>query len=168
MGGAHAQHRRSGMALSTLRGRRVADPRHEIWLSASAEWPKPVQVVLTALAAGVTREFWQALTPPVVTALRRFGDSRFVGPLDRGPGVYAFIFEAGQTYLAAAWTDGAVLNVPLATAGAAVVTGDDGQPRAAGQPGQVPVSPDVVFVAAPAAVDEAAKTLAAGPLRIPR
>jgi len=58
--------------------------------------------------------------------------------------------------------------VPLATAGAAVVTGADGQPRAAGQPGQVPVSPDVVFVAAPAAVDEAAKTLAAGPLRIPR
>jgi hypothetical protein len=157
-------------ALSTLRSRRVADARHELWLSAHAEWPQPVQLAVTALADGVAREFWQALTPPIVTALRRFGDAQFVGPLDRGPGVYAFIFEAGQTPIAAAWTDGAALNVPLATTGAAAVTGADGQPRAVGQAGQVPLGPDVVFVTTPAAavVDEAAKTLAAGPLRVPR
>jgi hypothetical protein len=157
-------------ALTTLHGRRVADPRHEIWLSARAEWPQPVQLAVTALAAGVTREFWGALTPPVTTAVRRFGDAQFVGPLDRGPGVYAFVFETGQTPLAAAWTDGASLNVPLATTGAAVVTGADGQPRSVGQTGQVPLGPDVVFVANPATavIDEAAKTLAAGPLRVPR
>jgi len=157
-------------ALGTLRNRKIADARHEIWLAARTDWPQPVQMAATALAMGVTREFWQALTPAVVTVFRAVGDAAFVGPLDRGPGVYAFVFAGSQARTAVLWTDGPARTVPLATTAAAVATTADGQQVPPAQAGMVPVGPDPVFVTTPAAsvLDEAAKTLAAGPVRIPR
>ena len=157
-------------ALGTLRTRRIAGGRHEIWLSARTDWPHPVQIAATALAMGVTREFWQGLSPQVITVLHAVGDARFVGPLDRGPGVYAFVFGSSQTRTAVLWTDGPERSVPLATTGAAAVTGADGQHLQAGQAGTIQAGPDPVFVTTPAAsvLDEAAKALAAGPVRIPR
>ena len=157
-------------ALSTLRNRKIADAHHEIWLSARTDWPQPVQLAATALAMGVTREFWQALTPQVVTVLHAIGDATFVGPLDRGPGVYAFVFANSQTRTAVLWTDGPARQVPLATTGAAVVTGADGKQLPAAQGGMIQVGPDPVFVTTPAAsvLDEAAKGLAAAAVRVPR
>ena len=157
-------------ALGTLRARKIADARHEIWLSARTDWPEPVQLAVTAFAMGVSREFWQALTPSIVTVLRKIGTTTFVGPLDRGPGVYAFVFANSEERTAVLWSDGASDAVPLATRGATVLTGSDGQPRTPGEIGKVPVGPDPVFVGAPAdaVLDEAAKTLAAGPIQIPR
>ena len=157
-------------ALGTLRTRRVADGRHEIWLSARTDWSHPVQIAATALAMGVSREFWQGLSPQVITVLRAVGDATFVGPLDRGPGVYAFVFGNSQTRTVVLWTDGPERSVPLATTGAAVVTGADGQHIQVGEAGTIQAGPDPVFVTTPAAsvLDEAAKAFAAGPVRIPR
>jgi hypothetical protein len=158
-------------ALGTLRRRKIVGARHEIWLSARTDWPQPVQVAATALAMGVTREFWQALTPSIVTVFHAIGDATFVGPLDRGPGVYAFVFAGSQTRTAVLWTDGPSRTVPLATTGAAVVTSADGkQNLTVAQSGSVQVGPDPVFVTTPAAsvLEEAAKTLAAAPVRVAR
>ncbi|HEV2283869.1 MAG TPA: hypothetical protein VGX75_15905 [bacterium] len=157
-------------ALGTLRNRKIVDAHHEIWLSARTDWPQPVQLAATALAMGVTREFWQALTPQVVTVLHAVGDATFIGPLDRGPGVYAFVFADSQTRTAVLWTDGPARTVPIATTGAAVVTGADGQQIQVAEAGMVPVGPEPVFVTTPAAsvLDEAAKGLAAEPVRVPR
>ena len=157
-------------ALGTLRSRKIMDARHEIWLSARTDWPQPVQLAVTALAMGVSREFWQALTPSIVTVLRKIGTTTFVGPLDRGPGIYAFVFANGAERTAVVWSDGASETVPLPTTGAAVLTGSDGLPRTPGAAGTVPVGPDPVFVTAPTdtVLDEASKTLAAGPIQVPR
>ncbi|HLW47366.1 MAG TPA: hypothetical protein VKW09_06315 [bacterium] len=157
-------------ALGTLRERKIIDARHEIWLSARTDWPEPAQLCATALALGVTREFWQAPARPVAAVLHAVGDMPFVGPLDRGPGVYAFVFVNSERRTAVVWTDGEPRTVPLVTDGAAVITGVDGQPRAAPQAGAVAAGPDVVFVSAPAAavVQEAGRTLAAGGMRVPR
>jgi len=157
-------------ALSVLRSRHIADARHEIWLSARTDWPQPVQLAATALAMGVAREFWQALSAPVVAVLQAVGDGTFVGPLDRGPGVYVFVFSGPRARTAVLWTDGPAQTVPLATAGPAVVTGADGQIRTVAQAGTVPVGPDPVFAttAADSVIEEASKALAAGPVRIPR
>jgi hypothetical protein len=157
-------------ALSVLRSRHIADGRHEIWLSARTDWPQPVQLAATALAMGVTREFWQALSAPVVAVLQAVGDASFVGPLDRGPGVYAFVFSGPRARTVVLWTDGPAEAVPLATTGPAVVTAANGQIRTVVQAGTVPVGSDPVFVTTPAdsVVEEASRDFAAGPVRIPR
>lgn len=157
-------------ALGTLRTRKVADGRHEVWLSARTDWSHPVQIAATALAMGVSREFWQGLSPQVITVLHAVGDATFIGPLDRGPGVYAFVFANDRTRTAVIWTDGQERSVPLATTGAAVVTGSDGQHIQAAQAGMIQVGADPVFVTSPAdsVLDEAAKAFAAGPVSIPR
>lgn len=157
-------------AVGTLRSRKIADARHEIWLSARTDWPQPAQVAATALAVGVSREFWQAMTPPIVTAIRTIGDATFIGALDRGPGVYAFVFSGSQTRTVVLWTDGPPRTVPLATTGAAIVTGADGQQAQVAVGGMIPVGPEPVYVTTPAAsvIDEAAKALSAGPVSIPR
>jgi hypothetical protein len=157
-------------ALGTLRARKIADARHQIWLSARTDWPQALQLAATALATGVSCEFWQAMTPAVQNLFQTIGDAAFVGPLDRGPGVYAFVFANQDARTAVLWSDGARRQVPLATTDGAVVSGADGRPAGAVHDGAVTVGPDPVFVTAPAAsvLDEAAKTLAAGPVRLPR
>jgi hypothetical protein len=157
-------------ALSTLRDRKVLDARHQLWLSARTDWPQAAQLCATALALGVVREFWQAPARPVAAVLHTIGDTPFVGPLDRGPGVYAFVFANGERRTAVLWTDGEARTIPLATDGPPVVTGADGQPRPVAQAGTIPVDQELVFVStpSPAVVEEAGRTLAAGPLRLPR
>jgi hypothetical protein len=157
-------------ALSTLRDRSITDARHQIWLSARTDWPQPAQLCATALALGVAREFWEAPARPVAAVLRTLGDARFVGPLDRGPGVYALVFANAQRRTAVLWTDGDTRSVPLDTDGPAIVTGVDGQPRTVTQAGTITAGQDPVFVASPSAsvVEEAGRALAAGALRIPR
>jgi hypothetical protein len=139
-------------------------------LSARTDWPEPAQLSATALALGVTREFWQAPARPVATVLHAIGDTPFAGPLDRGPGVYAFVFANAERRTAVVWTDGDARSVPLATDGPAALTGADGQPRTVAQPGAIPAGQDPVLVSTPAqaVVDEAVRTLAAAPLHIPR
>jgi hypothetical protein len=156
-------------ALSALRDRKVVDAHHEIWLSARTDWPQPAQLCATALALGVSREFWQAPSRPVAAVLHAVGDTPFVGPLDRGPGVYAYVFANVERRTAVLWTDGDARTLPLPTDGPAVVTGTDGQSRAVSQAGTVPAGRDPVFVSSltDAVVEEAGRAMRGGPLRLP-
>ncbi|HKX19880.1 MAG TPA: hypothetical protein VJT33_17900 [bacterium] len=157
-------------ALSTLRARKLLDSRHEIWLGARTDWPHPVQLAAVGLAMGVSREFWEAATPAVAGLFQRIGDASFVGPLDRGPGIYAFVFANGEARTAVLWADGPTRAVPFATTSASSVAGADGRAVTQTGDGAVTVGPDPVLVTAPpdAVFDEAAKNLASGGVGLPR
>lgn len=157
-------------AVSALRDRKIVDAHREIWLSARTDWPQAAQLCVTGLALGVSREFWQASSGPIAAVLHALGDKPFVGPLERGPGVYAYVFANAERRTAVLWTDGEARTVPLPTDGPAVVTGIDGQPRTVAQAGTVPAGQDPIFVSTPTAavVDEAGKAMRGGPLRLPR
>ncbi len=155
-------------ALSTIHARILTDARHQLWMYGRQDWGAPVQLAALGLAEGVTREFWPALDPSMLTAMRYLGGARYVGPLDRGPGIVALMFEKGDTPTVVAWTTGEPQPVAIPTIGPAAVVGASGQPAlvAPGEAGKITVGPGPVFVTNPdrALVDEAARAAAQGPL----
>ncbi len=160
-------------AIAVIRARILTDGRHELWLSALPEWGAEPQMIIAALAGGVSRQFWPRLDPMLTTAIRLVGGARLVGPLNRGPGVFAFVFSNGATPLAALWSTGAARSVPLATTGAPALFTASGQvasPGPGGDQAAVPVGADPVFVSNPArsVVDEADQTARQGGFAVPR
>ncbi|HYM71240.1 MAG TPA: hypothetical protein VEZ44_16715, partial [bacterium] len=158
-------------ALSMVRARILNDARHQLWLNGVQAWGAPVQLAAVGLAEGVTREFWPKLDPAVATAMRYLDGARFVGRLDRGPGVAALVFEKAGAPVVVGWTVTGTQSVPLVTAGAPALVGATGQPvvAAAGPAGTVSFGPDPVFVTNPeaAVAQEAVRTAEQGPLVIP-
>jgi hypothetical protein len=155
-------------ALSTIHTRILTDAHHQLWMYGRQEWGAPVQLAALGVAEGVTREFWPALDPPVLTAMRYLAGARYVGPLDRGPGIVALMFEKGGAPAVVAWTAGEPQAVAIPTIGPAAVVTASGQPAlvAPGEAGKITVGPDPVWVTNPdrALVDEAARAAAQGPL----
>lgn len=157
-------------ALAVLRARVLAGARHEVWLSAEPEWDPSGRLAVAALAGGVSREFWSHLAPSLAAAVRLLGAAHFVGPLARGPGVYALVFTDGTAPVAVVWTAGAPRPVPLATAGSPAAVGPAGGAVPAGPEGTVPAGPEPVFVSnpAPSVVEEAQDAARRGPAGAPR
>jgi hypothetical protein len=158
-------------ALGTVRARILHDARHQLWLNGVQAWGAPVQLAAVGLANGVTREFWPTFDPAVATAMRYLDGARFVGRLDRGPGVTALVFERAGAPIVVAWTATGTVPVPLLTVGPAALVGPTGQPLVmpAGAPGTVMLGTDPVFITNPdaAVADEAARTAAREPIAIP-
>jgi len=151
--------------------------------TAGVSWPaadRPAPLASTpgrpsatsALAGGAVREFWPALDPSLTTAMRFLGGARFIGPLNRGPGVYAFVFANGASNVVVAWSTGGTRSVPLATNGALAAVGAGGQvlPPVGSDGTGITVGADPVFVSNPAqsVVDEAVRTVQQGPYVVPR
>jgi hypothetical protein len=137
-------------ALGAIRSRVLTDAHHQIWLSALPEWGAEPRLAVAALAGGVSREFWPRLDSSLATVLRLVGAARFVGPLDRGPGVVALVFTNGASPVAVLWSLGAIHTVSLATAGSPNAVGATGQAVSPGAGSMFPVGPDPVFVSDPA------------------
>jgi len=158
-------------ALTTIRARIRTDAHHQLWLSAAPDGGTPVQLAAVALAGGVARGFWPALDPAVATAVRYLAGARFVGPLDRGPGVAAFVFEKGGAPVIVGWTVGGTQPVAIATTGAPVLVGPTGLPAAAPAAAAAPVllgtDPVIVVNPDPSMVQEAGRTATRGPWTIP-
>ncbi len=159
-------------ALSVIRSRILTDGRHQLWLSALPAWGPEGQLAAAALAGGAGRQFWPALDPSLTTAMRFLGGARFIGPLNRGPGVYAFVFANGASNVVVAWSTGGTRSVPLATNGALAAVGAGGQvlPPVGGDGAGITVGADPVYVSNPAqsVVDEAVRTAQQGPYAVPR
>jgi len=158
-------------ALTTIRTRILTDTRHQLWLSAAPDGGTPVQLAAVALAGGVVRGFWPTLDAAVTTAVRYLAGARFVGPLDRGPGVAAFVFDKGGAPVVVGWTIDGVRPVAIATAGAPVLVGPTGRPVTAPAATAAPVllgtEPVVIVNPDPSVVREAGRTAARGPWTIP-
>jgi len=158
-------------ALGVIRARILgADARHQLWMSARPEWGAEAPLAVAALAGGVAREFWPRLDAPLATVVRLLGAARFVGPLDRGPDVYALVFTDGVAPVAVVWSAGAPRAVPLATTGALTAIGAAGRVVASGAESTVVAGPEPVFVSnpAPSVVEEARRTAQQGPFQVPR
>lgn len=163
-------------ALGVIRSRILTGTRHQLWLTALPGWGAEPRMAVAALAGGVSREFWPALDPQLSTVIRLLGRSRLVGPINRGPGVYAYVFASERASVAVAWSAGPTQSVRLATAGAPTAIGPTGQlvppgpPAAGSDEPTLPVGPDPVFVTnpAPAVVEEATRTAQQGPFQVPR
>ncbi|HLJ62003.1 MAG TPA: hypothetical protein VKZ50_19930 [bacterium] len=159
-------------ALSTIRARILNDARHQLWLNSVQAWGAPVQLAAVGLAEGVTREFWPTVDPAVTTAMRYLDGARFIGRLDRGPGVAALVFVKAGAPVVVGWTATGTQSVPLVTAGVPALVGATGQPliAAPGPVGTVSFGPEPVFVTNPgvAVAQEAVRTAEQGPLVIPR
>jgi hypothetical protein len=160
-------------ALGVIRSRILTDARHQFWLSALPQWGAQPQMAIAALAGGMSREFWPALDPALTDAIRVMGGARFVGPINRGPGVFAFVFSNGSAPFVALWSSGATRSVPLATTGSPALVNASGGAVAPGSGGgatDVAVGADPVFVSNPAqsVVEEAAQTAAQGVFVPPR
>jgi len=158
-------------ALSTIHARIPIDARHQLWLYGRQEWGAPVQLAVVGLAEGVAREFWPVLDPAVLTVMHYLGGARFVGPLDRGPGVVALVFEKQGAPVVVAWAVGGTQAVAIPTVGPAAVVGPTGQATlgSQGDAGKLAIGPEPVFVTNPdeALVQEASRMASAGPLIIP-
>jgi hypothetical protein len=159
-------------ALGAIRTRILTDTRHQLWFSALPEWGNEIPFTVTALAGGVSRVFWPRLDPLLTTTIHALGAGRFVGPLNRGPGVHAFVFTNGGSPVVAVWSTGAARAVPLATTGPLTGTTLGGQVlRPGGNAADtVPAGTEPVFVSnpAPPVVDEAARTAQQEGLQMPR
>ena len=168
-------------ALGTARAWLGSGRHHEFWLDGAAPSAGSVQIAASALAGGVTREFWHGLEPGLTTTHRLLGGARFVGALNRGPDTAVLVFRNGADALVVAWTGSESREIPLTTVGPPAVIGSSGQSittvggsserstTPSGPTGTLTVGPVPVFVTNPdpSLVKDAAAAEAQGPPLIP-
>lgn len=185
-------------ALTAIRARTAADPRHQLWLGGTdtggpgAVADDAVGDVMSRMAAvdvvgGIARAFWSGREAAPrwaavrQTATRMLDGARPQGWLPRGPWVYAFVVANGETPSAVVWSaappvegDKEPRMVPLASDGGLKIITHAGSavPAASTRDGTpaAPAGRAPVFVQglAPSALAEATQTAQQGPFRIPR
>ncbi len=149
-------------ALSVARSRGAIDGRHEVWVALAPLAGRParpvpaeteVQMTVAARAAGAAAVLWPADAVTQVAALApALRDAAFVGPLSRGPGVAALVFQDARGPFAVLWSAGGPRRVAL-EGGVSVEAGEH---------------PLVVRGLPSDLVEEASREARTGPLRIPR